>query len=90
MTKLPPGLRLTVETDPRPEDIKFLEASLYEFNSRTTGIFDGQPLSVFARAPDGSPVAGAFSRPQHLGPQSEFVSLVGSYPACEKPTFIIV
>ena len=59
MTELPPGTQLTVETEPRSEDIKFLEASLYEFNARTTGIFDGQLLGVFARAPDGSPIAGA-------------------------------
>jgi GNAT superfamily N-acetyltransferase len=60
MTDRPSGARLTVETEPRPEDIKFLEASLYEFNARATGIFDGQLLGIFVRAPDGSPVAGAF------------------------------
>jgi ribosomal protein S18 acetylase RimI-like enzyme len=56
----PCAIRLTVETEPKPEDIKFLEASMYEFNARTTGIFDGQPLGVFIRAPDGAAVAGAF------------------------------
>jgi GNAT superfamily N-acetyltransferase len=52
--------RLTVETEPTSGDIKFLEISLREFNTRATGIFDAQALGVFARAADGSPFAGAF------------------------------
>ena len=60
MTELPSGTRLTVEAELRPEDIKFLEASLYEFNAHATGIFDGQFLGIFVRASDGFPVAGAF------------------------------
>jgi hypothetical protein len=51
MTELPPGTRLTVETEPRSEDIKFLEASLYEFNAHATGIFDGQLFSACSHAP---------------------------------------
>src|SRR6202023_811023 len=31
------GTRLIVETDPRPEDIRFLEDRLYEFNVQATG-----------------------------------------------------
>jgi len=58
---LPSGTQLIVETEPpRPEDVRFLEERLYEFNTRATGISDGKFLSLFMRAPDGSPVAGVF------------------------------
>src|SRR6516225_1354185 len=56
----PHGTHLMVEAKPRPEDVRFLEESLYEFNARATGISDGKLLSLFVRTPDGSPVAGAF------------------------------
>jgi ribosomal protein S18 acetylase RimI-like enzyme len=56
----PSGAQLMVETEPRPEDIRFLEQHLYEFNSRATGFSDGKVLSLFVRTIDGSPVAGAF------------------------------
>jgi GNAT superfamily N-acetyltransferase len=36
-----------VETNPMPEQIQYLEDRLYEFNSRTTGITDGQGLAIF-------------------------------------------
>jgi GNAT superfamily N-acetyltransferase len=51
---------LCVETEPRPEDVRFLEDGLYTFNTRATGIADGNLLALFARAADGSPIAGAF------------------------------
>ena len=52
--------RLTVEEDPRPEDVRFLEESLHRFNVEATGIADGGFLGVFLRAADDAPVAGAF------------------------------
>jgi GNAT superfamily N-acetyltransferase len=60
LSEIPSGMHLTVETEPTSEDIKFLEDSLHEFNARTTGLSDGKLLGLFARAPDGCPVAGAF------------------------------
>jgi hypothetical protein len=36
-----------VEAKPRPEDVRFLEEGLYEFNARATGILDGKLLSLF-------------------------------------------
>jgi len=40
---------LTVETDPAFEDIRFLEARLYEYNVQQTGVDDGQWLAIFVR-----------------------------------------
>jgi ribosomal protein S18 acetylase RimI-like enzyme len=60
MTTEPSGTHLTVEADVKREDVKFLEKSLNEFNARTTGISDIKAFALFARAPDGSPIAGAF------------------------------
>ena len=51
----PHGTHLMVEAKPRPEDVRFLEECLYEFNARATGISDGKLLSLFVR-PDGSPI----------------------------------
>jgi ribosomal protein S18 acetylase RimI-like enzyme len=51
---------LTVETDPPPEDVRFLRDRLNEFNTEATGIADANFLGLFKRAPDGSPLAGAF------------------------------
>jgi GNAT superfamily N-acetyltransferase len=53
-------LRLTVETEPGSEDIRFLEERLYEFNVEATGIRDGTLLGVFVRASGGSLIGGAF------------------------------
>jgi GNAT superfamily N-acetyltransferase len=57
---LPGGAELVSGTEPNPEDIRFLEERLYEFNVRTTGISDGNFLSAFIRAADGSPIGGIF------------------------------
>jgi hypothetical protein len=45
-----------IETDPTPEQIQYLEDRLYEFNSQTTGICDGEGLAIFVRneTPPGS------------------------------------
>jgi len=59
-TEAPLGVHLTLETEPRPEDIRFLDERLYEFNVQATGISDGNLLGLFARANDGSLIGGAF------------------------------
>jgi GNAT superfamily N-acetyltransferase len=51
---------LPVETDPRPEDLRFLEDGLNAFNVEATGVTDGNFLALFARAGDGTPMGGAF------------------------------
>jgi ribosomal protein S18 acetylase RimI-like enzyme len=55
-----PDAELTVETKPTSQDVRFLRDRLYEFNVAATGIADGNFLGLFKRAPDGSPLAGAF------------------------------
>jgi ribosomal protein S18 acetylase RimI-like enzyme len=55
-----PQADLKVESEPAPQDVRFLRERLHEFNVRATGISDGNFLSLFVRAPDGSPVAGIF------------------------------
>ena len=56
----PTGASLIVETEPSPASIRFLEERLYDFNVRTTGIADGNLISLFLRAPDGSTVGGLY------------------------------
>src|SRR5262252_9774416 len=56
----PRRTHLIVETEPRPEDIRFLEERLYEFNLQATGISDANLLGLFVRDPDGSLMGGAF------------------------------
>jgi GNAT superfamily N-acetyltransferase len=50
---------LAFEEDPTPEEIRFLEDRLYEFNVAATGIADGRALAVLVRDDDGQIVAGA-------------------------------
>ena len=40
---------LVVETEPTPEDIRFLGDRLYEYNVQQTGVDDGQWLAIFVR-----------------------------------------
>jgi GNAT superfamily N-acetyltransferase len=47
-----------IETDPSPEQVRYLEDRLYEFNAGATGITDGEGLAIFVRAGDGRIVAG--------------------------------
>ncbi len=42
-----PRSEFIVETNPTPEQVRYQEDRLYEFNSRTTGITDGQGLGIF-------------------------------------------
>jgi GNAT superfamily N-acetyltransferase len=51
-------LDFAIETDPTVEDVQYLEDRLYEFNSSTTGIDDGQLLAAFVRDDAGKVVAG--------------------------------
>jgi ribosomal protein S18 acetylase RimI-like enzyme len=60
LDSLNPDADLMVETDPRPEDVRFLREHLNEFNAAATGITDGNFLALFKRAADGSAVAGVF------------------------------
>lgn len=46
-------LKLQLEAEPTPDEIRLLEEKLYEFNSAATGIDDARSLAIFARAPDG-------------------------------------
>ena len=39
-----------VETDPRPDQVEYLEDRIYEFNSSVTGIQDGEWLAIFVRS----------------------------------------
>jgi GNAT superfamily N-acetyltransferase len=48
----------TIETDPTPDQIQYLEDRLYEFNSKATGITDGQDLAIFVRDEQARIVAG--------------------------------
>jgi NAD-dependent dihydropyrimidine dehydrogenase PreA subunit len=47
-----------IETEPTPEHMQYLEDRLYEFNSRATGISDGQGLAIFVRDEQDCIVAG--------------------------------
>ncbi len=49
---------LAFEQNPTPEEIRFLEDRLYEFNVAVTGIADGRALAVFVRDEGGQIVAG--------------------------------
>lgn len=40
---------LTIETDPRVEDVRFLEDRLYAYGVEQTGVNDGQWLAIFLR-----------------------------------------
>ena len=43
---------------PTPDDLQYLEDRIYEFNSRATGITDGQWLAILRRDDRGRIVAG--------------------------------
>jgi GNAT superfamily N-acetyltransferase len=52
-------LTITVESAPKPEEIRVLDDGLYEFNVATTGHTDGGLFGVFLREPHGTVVGGA-------------------------------
>ena len=47
-----------VETDPRPDQVEYLEDRIYEFNSSVTEMHDGEWLAIFVRDDTGRIVAG--------------------------------
>jgi len=49
---------LTIEDDPRPEDVATLSERLYEYNADITGRHDGRHLAVFVRDGEHRIVAG--------------------------------
>lgn len=49
---------LTIEHDPRREDLAALDGRLYEFNAAASGVDDGRLLAIFVREGDGTIVAG--------------------------------
>ena len=51
---------VTIETEPRLEDVRFLEDRLYEHNVRATGISDGKLLAMFLRDDVDSVVGGLY------------------------------
>ena len=46
------------ETDPKPEDVRFLEDQLYLYNVERTGLDDGKWLTIFVRDDNGHIAAG--------------------------------
>ena len=52
---------LVVETNPRPDDARFLEEPLYDFGVQATGIGDGALFGVFLRGPDARVIGGAYA-----------------------------
>jgi ribosomal protein S18 acetylase RimI-like enzyme len=51
---------VTVETEPRPEDVRLLEERIYEHNVQATGISDGRLFAVFLRDDMDSVVGGIY------------------------------
>jgi putative oxidoreductase len=49
---------LLVETDPRPEEVQYLEDRIYEHNASVTQVADGEWLAIFLRGGGGQIVAG--------------------------------
>ncbi len=56
----PAQIPLTVETEAKAEDVRFLEDGLYAFNLEATGIADGNLIAILPRAADGTLIAGAY------------------------------
>jgi GNAT superfamily N-acetyltransferase len=51
--------QLVIETQPHPDDVRFLEDRLYEYNVEQTGVNDGQWLAIFIRDAQQTIRAGA-------------------------------
>jgi GNAT superfamily N-acetyltransferase len=47
-----------IQTDPRADDVQYLEDRIYEFNSAATGITGGEWLAILVRDDEGRIVAG--------------------------------
>ena len=48
----------TIETDPAPADLQFLEDQINAYNMAKTGAYDGRGLASFVRDEQGTIVAG--------------------------------
>jgi GNAT superfamily N-acetyltransferase len=46
------------ESEPKLEDVRFLEDQLYDYNVERTGLGDGKWLTIFVRDDDGAITAG--------------------------------
>lgn len=53
-----PATELVINGEPAPDEVQYLEDRIYEFNSRTTGITDGEWLAIFVKDEKGRIVAG--------------------------------
>ena len=53
-----PASEFVIETDPAPEEVRYLEDRLYEFNSSVTRITDGEWLAIFVRDDGKQIIAG--------------------------------
>lgn len=53
-----PDMPLTIETNPKPADLQFLEDRINEYNITVTGYDDFQWLAIFVRDPAHSLIAG--------------------------------
>jgi GNAT superfamily N-acetyltransferase len=51
---------LTVEENPDPKEVQFLDDRIYEYNAAQTGIDDGRLLAVFLRDDKSQPVGGLY------------------------------
>ncbi len=51
---------LSVDDNPDPRDVSFLEDRINEYNIRTTGMDDGRLLSIFLRDEAGQMIAGLY------------------------------
>ena len=56
--RVSPPPELVVETEPRPEQVQYLEDRIYEHSAGVTGIADGEWLAIFLRDDGGRIVAG--------------------------------
>jgi GNAT superfamily N-acetyltransferase len=51
-------IELVINSEPTPDQVQYLEDRIYEFNSGTTGITDGEWLAIFVRDEQGRIIAG--------------------------------
>ena len=49
-----------IESEPKPEDVRFLEDRIHEFNVQATGTSDGKLLALFLRDDTGAVVGGIY------------------------------
>ncbi len=55
-----PNDELTILSQPRREDVQFLEDRINEFNYAKSGITDGEELAIFVRGPEDRIIAGLY------------------------------